>query len=195
MNTCLNCQRLTKNPKFCSLKCSAKYQFRNSNKNLPSCKKCLKPVKYYQSKYCSRECYALSREKTGPRKDYGKCLNCNKKLSYRQKKFCSNKCQGQFKLRKANKLGSESILGQQTLRKYLLRTRENKCNICQLYKWNEQLIHLEVDHIDGNYTNNKEENLRLICPNCAALLPTFKARNKGNGRYCRRQRYANGQSY
>jgi hypothetical protein len=29
-----------------------------------------------------------------------------------------------------------------------------------------------MDHIDGNPTNNRRENLPLICPNCDSQLPT-----------------------
>ena len=42
--------------------------------------------------------------------------------------------------------------------------------------------------------NNNLDNLRLICPNCDALLPTFAGRNRGNGRVYRRLRYAEGKS-
>ena len=33
---------------------------------------------------------------------------------------------------------------------------------------------LEIDHIDGDHTNNTRENLRVLCPNCHALTPNFR---------------------
>ena len=36
--------------------------------------------------------------------------------------------------------------------------------------------------LDGNYLNNSEDNLDLICPNCHSLTPTYKGANLGNGR-------------
>jgi hypothetical protein len=45
---------------------------------------------------------------------------------------------------------------------------------------------LVADHIDGNWRNNVESNLQLICSNCDALSPTYAALNKGNGREHRR---------
>ncbi|WP_207206678.1 HNH endonuclease [Nocardioides ganghwensis] len=52
-----------------------------------------------------------------------------------------------------------------------------------------------LDHIDGDSSNNRRENLRLVCPNCDSQLETYKARNRGKGRAWRRQRYAEGKSY
>lgn len=58
--------------------------------------------------------------------------------------------------------------------------------IKQICGWGEinsytKKVPLEVHHIDGNYLNNNEENLQLLCPNCHALTSTYKAANK-NGR-------------
>ena len=50
-------------------------------------------------------------------------------------------------------------------------------------------IPLEVEHIDGNSQNNKEENLTLLCPSCHSLTKTYKGANKGKGRKHRRSRY------
>lgn len=52
-----------------------------------------------------------------------------------------------------------------------------------------------LDHIDGDATNNHRDNLRMVCSNCDSQLPTFKSRNRGNGRHFRRERYAEGKSY
>lgn len=54
-----------------------------------------------------------------------------------------------------------------------------KCCCCNLSTWQEQPIPLELDHIDGNKNNNNLSNLRLLCPNCHALTPTYRGKNIG----------------
>ncbi len=59
----------------------------------------------------------------------------------------------------------------------------NRCAKCG---WSERnpftnVIPLEIEHIDGDATNNKEENLTLLCPNCHSLTPTYRGANKGHG--------------
>ncbi|WP_099041112.1 HNH endonuclease signature motif containing protein [Mycobacterium neglectum] len=56
---------------------------------------------------------------------------------------------------------------------------ERSCSGCKLDSWMDQPIPLELDHKDGNHQNNALENLRLLCPNCHALTPTFRGKNKG----------------
>jgi len=80
-------------------------------------------------------------------------------------------------------------------RRFFLEQNGNICQICKLSEWSEKDIPLVLDHIDGNSENWALNNLRLICCNCDAQTPTYKARNRGNGRFMRRQRYAEGLSY
>ena len=75
------------------------------------------------------------------------------------------------------------------IKRFLLEKYEEKCSLCG---WNERhsstlRAPLEVDHLDGNADNNYVENVRLLCPNCHALTPSFRNLNKGNGRTWRKQ--------
>lgn len=55
---------------------------------------------------------------------------------------------------------------------------ERRCSSCKLDTWMNQPIPLELDHKDGNHQNNSLDNLRLLCPNCHSLTPTFRGKNK-----------------
>jgi Zn finger protein HypA/HybF involved in hydrogenase expression len=66
------------------------------------------------------------------------------------------------------------------LKRYLLESSifEAKCVSCGLFSWLNEPIPLELDHIDGDNTNNELSNLRLLCPNCHAKTPTYRGKNK-----------------
>lgn len=55
--------------------------------------------------------------------------------------------------------------------------KENRCEHCGIFEWNGKHIACELDHIDGDRTNHKLENLRILCPNCHSQTDTFRAKN------------------
>lgn len=147
------------------------------------CKRCSTPIEYKKraNRFCSSHCSAMgNNNRQKPPKLCGECGVEFRKWG----KFCSRTCYLKAKLKPVTPPTAESR--GQVVRKYLLKTRPYKCSSCDLNIWRGVKIPLEVDHIDGNYQNNSEENLRLLCPNCHALTPTFKAKNKGHGRESRR---------
>lgn len=56
--------------------------------------------------------------------------------------------------------------------------KERRCEVCKNTEWNNKPIPLELDHINGERTNNTLENLRILCPNCHAQTPTYKTKNR-----------------
>jgi hypothetical protein len=38
---------------------------------------------------------------------------------------------------------------------------------------------LHVDHVNGDYCDNAEENLRFMCPNCHSQTENFAGRSRG----------------
>ena len=76
-------------------------------------------------------------------------------------------------------LRSGSAYHSNKLRRRLIAERVlgARCVSCGLAEWLGAGIPLELDHIDGDRENNELANLRLVCPNCHALTPTYRGRN------------------
>jgi predicted RNA-binding Zn-ribbon protein involved in translation (DUF1610 family) len=45
-------------------------------------------------------------------------------------------------------------------------------------EWRGRPITLQIDHVDGNWRDNRVENLRYLCPNCHALTETWCRRKQ-----------------
>lgn len=150
--------------------------------------------------FCSRSCASKFNSKNRDRKY---CFNCGVELKGNDK-YCSHSCRVDHKYKEyiekwlsGEVVECNSKIVPTPIRKYLFIKYESKCARCGWGEINPVTGNspLEVEHIDGDSTNNKPDNLTLLCPNCHSLTPTYKALNKGNGRHSRRIRYQEGKSY
>ena len=125
-----------------------------------------------------------------------KCLNCNMEIKNRNK-YCSIKCQKEHEYKtyidKWKNNETDGMRGNYQIsmhiKTYLFKKYDNKCARCGWGEKNQYTgnIPLEVEHIDGNYKNNNEDNLIVLCPNCHSLTSTYKGANLNNGRKGRKK--------
>lgn len=123
------------------------------------------------------------------------CPVCQIVYFGRTKKTCSVKCF--VALRRTSKLERISawwdsnsptpfeVVGYhlRQLREFLI-ARYGACWECGWAKRNPVtgLIPLELEHEDGDCTNNVKPNLKLLCPNCHSLTPTYRSLNNGKSK-------------
>ena len=63
--------------------------------------------------------------------------------------------------------------------------KERQCELCgQGEVWNGLRMSLVLDHINGVSDDNRLQNLRMVCANCAATLDTHCGRNTPRERVC-----------
>lgn len=160
---CITCSNETTNPKFCNKSCAAKY----NNQKFPK------------------------------RKKTNNCKKCEQEISS-ARTYCKKCWSGEDRLNIVGRWLSGEIPGgtnylSDPIRKYLLQQSNYSCSSCGFNKVHpsDGKTILEINHINGDGTDHRLENLEVLCPNCHALTTTYRARNVGNGRpfsYIRRSK-------
>lgn len=163
------------------------------------CIVCGKRLDRHKIKYCSTECryehYKQENKGNCHTKTVftKKCECCGKEFRTKNlmAKFCSNECstlaakEKKYKdfIENNDKYCRGNYTPKRFLREVFLTEQNGVCAICKCKpEHNGKPLVFVLDHIDGDASNNRRENLRMICPNCDSQLDTFKSKNKNSTR-------------
>lgn len=192
-------------PMYCSLSCSVSRQQEKRRekkieryKNKPVlCKHCGLPLEYEKrdNSFCNQSCAAKTNNVLTKRREIDvKCETCGININGKRK-YCSVQCTNVHKTQILyKKIECGGYVNPYQIRRYLIEKRGERCEECGWDRVNKKSCKcpVQMDHVDGNAKNNQLHNLKLLCPNCHSLTPTFGSLNKGNGRPERRARYLKG---
>ena len=170
------------------------------------CKQCGTPLSYERKRYtfCNSSCAAsfnnkgVCRVAISSKLKKSICIACGCEFDVNSNgsgKYCSNRCQHDYQYHRNIekwKQGNVStgIHIPSFIRKYLFEVNNNKCQECGWSRMHPvtRNIPLQVDHIDGDCTNHKIDNVRLLCPNCHVMTSTYGNLNNGNSKRIHRHK-------
>jgi len=148
-------------PKRCNINASETFNKGTIRSEINNCAECDTEFIVYSEKRsncCSIECYNIQQHK----KRYQKIIDGDPEI------MRANYKPDSFKV---------DIMNEQN----------HLCILCngEPYHNGKPMIFI-LDHIDGDASNNKRDNLRMVCPNCDSQLPTYKFKNKNSARHYHR---------
>ena len=105
------------------------------------------------------------------------CLQCGSSTAHHRAKYCSVTCQQkwqeQYVVLPKFIRGELKYLHIGVVHEFLISRDGRKCASCRRSKWQGLPIPLDIDHVDGDPSNNLPENLRYLCPNCHRQTPSW----------------------
>ena len=158
-----------------------------------------------RDRFCNKSCAAkYNKNRKGTGRGIDVCVGCGKEV-YRgdshKRKYCSSECMKEYRYKQyierwlvGKETGNRCSDGSQLsayVRQWLFEKADSKCEECGWSKVHPTTgkIPLTANHIDGDWSNTRPENLELLCPSCHSLTPHYGFLNNGNGRVARRKHW------
>jgi len=114
------------------------------------------------------------------------CKNCGNKITYSPSQskglYCCWDCSAADRIKTKFALNTNWSKGMGT---HLKKLRGNRCEECGITEHNGKPITFQVDHINGDRTDNRHENLKIMCPNCHSQTSTYGVKNISEEGYAR----------
>lgn len=202
VKTCLNCGKQLSGwqTKFCCKSCAATY---NNKLRGPMSEETKEKIKNTLLEKYPPKPKKVKKERivTNTQKQTKICEFCGKEfkttVKNRNKKTCSDEClksllnqiahikhieQYKYYLEHQEEFCRPNYSPKQFKQEFI-EEQGGECAICGMKpEWRGQPIVFILDHIDGDASNNRRDNLRCICPNCDSQLDTYKSKNKKSAR-------------
>lgn len=154
-------------------------------KMVKKCATCSAELPYEKrlNKYCNHSCAAKTANSINVVSYF--CETCNSKIA-KGNRFCSHDCRAIANHKETDsKFELGILINRQTIKNVYVRRHGYSCTECDIFEWRGHKLSLELDHKDGDASNNLPSNLQLLCPNCHSTTSTWKGRNVGFGRKSR----------
>lgn len=75
--------------------------------------------------------------------------------------------------------------GQKIKKRLLDMGWKDECALCGIgSEWNGKPLTLQIEHKDGDHSNNELSNLEILCPNCHSQTDTYSGRSSRTNYYC-----------
>lgn len=177
---CLQCDKeiyhYTVVRKFCSSSCSATYNNTRRERKV-------KPKKVK-----SKKVKVVTKKARKNKRKIRWCMYCGDQIPSRHAKFfCSSQCSADKRTEDRVSLWLEDWKNgcykngavKPFVKTFLLRDNKYMCRICgQPNEHNGLPLTLQLDHIDGDWKNNRPKNLRIVCPNCHTQTENYGSKNR-----------------